>query len=126
MDDVYNDLSIEICKELENKWVGIQNDPIIAHSVHDGKKSFLRKIVDSGAEKKSADYCFMILNEAVIDIKAQYGKDVFAICTNIDTKMAKMRELALKEYLAVLTYGCSAYYMSLKKIGNTAILKQIV
>ena len=42
--------------------------------------------------------------------------------------MVKVRELALKEYPAVLTYGCSAHYMSLleKDIGNTVILKQIL
>ena len=72
---MYNDLSIEICEGLENKttlvilqdgWSRIQNDPIIAHSVYNGKKSFFHNIVDSGEEKKTADYCFTILNEAVV------------------------------------------------------------
>ena len=44
LDDVYDDLSIEICNELENQttlvickdvWSSVQNDPIIAHSVHE-------------------------------------------------------------------------------------------
>ena len=61
--------------------------------VHDGKNSFLLNIVDSGAEKKTADYCFMILNEANVEIKTQNGKDVFAICTNNESKMVKMRKL---------------------------------
>ena len=72
---------------------------------------------------KVADYCFTILNDAIVEIKSQFGKDVFAIYTDNE---AKMRELALKEYPAVLTYGCSAHYMSLleKYIGNPIILKQ--
>ena len=74
-----------------------------AHSVHDGKKSFLHSIVDSGAEKKTADYRFTILNEAIVEIKILFGKDVFAICTDNEAKRVKMRELALKDYTTVLT-----------------------
>ena len=53
---------------------------------------------------------------------------MFAICTDNEAKLVKMRELALKEYPAVLTFGCSAHYMSIleKDIGNTVILKQKV
>ena len=131
-DNVHNDLSIKISKELENKttlvicqsgWSSIQNDPTIAHSWW--KKTFLHNIVDCGVEKKTPDYWF---NEATLEIKTQYVKDVFAICTDNEAKMVKVRELALKEYPAVLTYGCSAHYMSLleKDIGNTVNLNQIL
>ena len=91
-------------------------------------ESFLHNIVDSGTEKKTADYCFTILNKAIVEIKIHYGKDVFVICTDNEAKMVKMRKLALKEYPAVLTYGCSAHCMSLLEIdnGNTVIFKQIV
>ena len=100
LDDVYYDLSIDICKKLENKttlvifqdgWLSVQNDPIIAHSVHIGKKSFLHYIVDSGGEKKTADYCFTILNEAIVEIKIQNGKDVFAICIYNEAKIMKIK-----------------------------------
>ena len=53
---------------------------------------------------------------------------MFAISTDNEAKMGKMRELALKEYPAALTYGCIAHYMSLfeKGVGSTGILKQII
>ena len=122
---MYNNLSVEISKELENKTTlvicqdggsSVQNDPTIAHSVYDGKKSFLHSIVDFGAEKKTADYCFTILNEAIVQIKIQYGKDVFAICTDNEARMVKIRKLALKEYTAVLTWmQCSLYKFAGKR-----------
>ena len=53
---------------------------------------------------------------------------MFAICTDNEAKMVKIRELVLKEYPAVLTYGCRAHYMSMleKDIGDTVILKLMV
>ena len=58
-------------------------------------------------------YCIFIStiasfhNEAIVEIKMQYGKDVFATCTDNEAKMVKMKEVVLKEYSAVLTYGCN-------------------
>ena len=46
--------------------------------------SLMNNIVDSGAEKKTADYCFTIFNEAIVEIKTHYGKNVVAICTDND------------------------------------------
>ena len=53
LDDVYNDLSIKISKELENKatliicqdgWSSVQDYSIIAHSVYDKKKAVKREM----------------------------------------------------------------------------------
>ena len=92
------------------------------------EKSFLHNMGDSGAEKKTPDYCFTILNKAIVEIQIQNEKAVFTILTDNEAKIVKMRELALKEYPTVLRYRCSTHYMSLleKDIGNTVILKQIV
>ena len=114
----------------QDGWSSIQNDPIIAHSFYDGKKSYLYNIVDSGSEKKTAEYCFKIINEALVSIKNDYNKFVFAVCTDNEAKMKKMKELIKQEYPDMLKYGCNAHYMNLlqKDICNSfsTILKQAV
>ncbi len=137
MDQVYDDISAEMKSEIENKetlvicqdgWSSVQNDLIVAHSFHDGKKSYLHYVVDSGPEKKTADYCFKIINEAIVEIKESYGKSVFAVCTDNEAKMTKMRQTIQTEYPGMLTYECNAHYMSLleKDVNNSSVLKHVV
>lgn len=53
---------------------------------------------------------------------------VFAICTDNENKMKRMREILLQNSPKLLTYGCSAHYMNLaeKELGSNVIIKHIV
>ena len=81
-------------------------------------------------KKKTAEYCFKIINKAIVSIKSDYNKFVFAVCTDNEAKMRKMKELIKQEYPDMLTYGYNAHYMNLlqKDICNSfsTILKQVV
>ena len=69
-------------------------------------------------------------NHFLCSIKNDYNKFVFAVWTDNEAKMKKMKELIKQEYPDMLTYGCNAHYMNLlqKDICNSfsTILKQVV
>ena len=89
-----------------------------------GKESFLHNIVYSGANKKTADYCFTILNKTIVEIKTEYSKDVFAICIDKEAKMVVIRELVMKKYPAMLTWmQFSLYEFAGKRYWQHCCLK---
>jgi len=53
---------------------------------------------------------------------------VFAVCTDNENKMIKMKELIRKEFSDILTYGCNAHYLNLveKETSNHTILKHVM
>lgn len=53
---------------------------------------------------------------------------VFAVCTDNENKMNKMKEILKEKYPNLLTYGCSAHYLNLieKEVTPKTILKHIV
>jgi len=53
---------------------------------------------------------------------------VFAVFTDNENKMKKMREILTTNHPKLLTYGCSSHYMNLaeKEIGTNVVVKHIV
>nr|XP_047131425.1 uncharacterized protein LOC124810501 [Hydra vulgaris] len=98
---------------IQDGWSSVRNDPVIAHSVHNGKTPYLISAIDAGSEKKTSEYCAQLAIEAIKHIKKVYEQDVFAICTDNENKMKKMKEILKEEYPLLLTYGCSAHYLNL-------------
>lgn len=42
---------------IQNGWSNIHDEPVIATNVHTGCQSYLLSTTDSGANKKTAEYC---------------------------------------------------------------------
>lgn len=128
LDDVYADceqnMAEAIKKEEQQKekaivlcqdgWSSSLNRPITATSICIGNEAQLLSAEEAtGSEKKTSQYCADITIKEIENIKTKFGKDVFAICSDNEAKMKKMRELVKKAKPGVLTYGCSAHYLNL-------------
>lgn len=102
---------------MQDGWSNTQNQPILASSISDGTKSYLIDVEDCGSAKKTGNYCLQKLEESIKTIKDDYGKEVFAVCTDNEAKMLQMRRSITDLYPNILTYGCNAHYMNLVE-GN--------
>ena len=122
LDKVFEDVNKESKEELKSAskiticqdgWSSVSHDPILAHSYHTGTATHLHSVVDCGANKKDAPYCFEKLKEAIAEIKEQTGKEVIGCVTDNENKMLNMRELLAEENPKILTWGCQAHYLNL-------------
>ena len=128
--ELSNNLKPENCSLtlLLDGWSSIKNDPIIATSIHTGKKSFLLNAIESEPVKKTAEYCAKIACDAIDLCEDQFNKSIFAVCTDNENKMKSMREMLKVKHEKLITYGCSAHYMNLvaKEIFPKELTKHII
>lgn len=108
-------------------WTNKSNDAILATAVFNGKTSFPFSADDSGSEKKTSEYCADVVKKSIEELRENFGKKVFAVCSDNENKMKKMRSILEKD-LNVVTYGCSAHYLNLvySEIIPNTLIKQIV
>ena len=106
----------------------VRNDPLIAHSFNDGKNNYLRNIKDTGSEKKTAQFCFKLINDAIQEIQRDRGKTVFGVCMDNEAKIKSLRQLVKWSYHDILVYSCWAHYANLleEDVNNTQVLKDVV
>ena len=73
LDEVNEECEKALTTELEGKnvtliqdgWSNVHNQPIIATCLHTGTKAFFIRSVDTGSEKKTAEYCSTIAEKEV-------------------------------------------------------------
>lgn len=73
------DLKTKSVTLLQDGWSSVTNDPIIAHSIHDGKQPHLLFVTDAGSHKKTAEYCAELAKGAINIAKEKYNIDVSKI-----------------------------------------------
>ena len=61
---------------IQDGWTTVSNDPIIAHSTHNGRKPYLISAVDAGSHSKTAEYCTQAAKDAIKIAKETFNKDV--------------------------------------------------
>ncbi|KAB7500716.1 hypothetical protein Anas_14504 [Armadillidium nasatum] len=88
----------------------------------EGKQSFLLSTIDSGSDKKNAEYCLKCLEEAV--------GEVFAFCSDNEAKMKLLKEKMKEddELKTIISYGCSEHYINLleQEVTPNSVLKYII
>ena len=137
LDHVYDEVIADTKEKMKAKdtviltqdgWSSVTNDAVIAHSFYDGKTNYLLNVKDTGSNKKTAEYCFELLDEAISEIKDKYDKSVFGICTDNEAKMKKLRNLVKQKYPQVVVYGCSAHYANLLEddVTNSQVMKHLI
>ena len=69
-----------------------------------------------------------MIDEAIDELREEYSKEVFAVCTDNENKMKKMKDLVSNKYPDMLCYGCSAHYANLleKDVSLPAVTKHVV
>ena len=81
LDKVYTECKEILATNLKGKevtliqdgWSNVHNQPIIASCLHDGTKSYFVRSVDTGSEKKTADYCTKIAEEEIKFVEEEYN-----------------------------------------------------
>ena len=70
----------------------------------------------------------MLLSLNIQMLQTKFNKEVFAVVTDNENKMVKMKELIKRKYPNVITYGCSAHFINLmeKEVSHPDVLKHIV
>ena len=61
---------------MQDDWSKTKNDPIIAHSIHNGDKPQLLSNVEPANNKKTAEYCNSLAEKAITKVKQDFNKDV--------------------------------------------------
>ncbi|QQP55277.1 Uncharacterized protein FKW44_008415, partial [Caligus rogercresseyi] len=109
------------------RWM-VQNDPVIAHAFCDGQKTYLLNLIECGTAQKTAEYCAQILCKAIQQMKNEYQKDVFAICTDNEAKMKKLCKLLNVRHPDMITYGCNAHYLALLEADTSSmsVMKKVL
>ncbi|XP_065683992.1 uncharacterized protein LOC124814024 [Hydra vulgaris] len=124
-----NDLADDSAVTLiQDGWNTFSNDPIIAHSIHSKNKPYLISAIDTRSQSKTAEYCAQAAKDAIKIAKETFNKDVFAVCTDNENKMSKMRKLLQAEAPKLITFGCSAHFLNLveKDVSPKSIVKHII
>jgi hypothetical protein len=136
LDKVHGSLSTAAASRLHGKdvtliqdgWSDVHNSPVIAQCVQNGSEAYFLSSVESGANKKTAEYCSNLAKEALEENKVKFGCQVVAVVTDNEKKMQKMRELLHSEYEDLIVYGCASHWMNLlgQDVTSSQIVSQIV
>lgn len=112
----------------QDGWTNTSQDPIIAHSLHDSRKSYLLDIEDCGSAEKTAEYCFEKARDQILKVQDKHGKTVFGCVTDNEAKMVKMKELLEEAFPGILTWGCASHHANLiiQKIITEAVRGHII
>ena len=82
--------------------------PVIAHSVHTGKKYFVDS-VDTGTNKKTATYCASLAIEATV----KFGCKVVAIVIDNERKVVSIRSKMKSQDNSLTVYCCASHILNL-------------
>lgn len=136
LDTVHEKLVSHVKTEVEGKdvvmmqdgWSDIHNTPVIATSLHTGEKSYFMTAVETGTNKKTADYCTSIAQDAIHEANEKYGCNVTGVVTDNEKKMEAMRRNLKDDDPSLTVYGCSAHWLNLlgQDITPTQVINQVV
>ena len=115
LDSVYDQLESDMKKPIDGKtgtlvqdaWINIHNQPIIASSLQVWVKLYLLDSHPTGSMAKTGENCNTLCEESIQKAK------VSGICTDNAKNMERLRA-ALQQVDPDLTvYGCSAHWLNL-------------
>jgi len=97
----------------QDGWSTIQNEPIIAHCISNGKESHYLDSINPEMQHKTADYLFSVLEEAVKKAETQFDCKVVGVVTDNCSTMVSMHRIINEKYPNMYTYGCNAHLFNL-------------
>lgn len=136
LDQIYNDCTeINMIKFkgrkviiLQDGWSTNQNAPVICHSIQNGSDSLMFDAIETGTNKKNAEYCFKLLDDAIKKAEKDFKCTVVGIVTDNCSVMKNMREHANKNLNGVHTYGCVAHILNLcgQEMTDNNLIENII
>ena len=121
-------LSGKVVTIMQDGWSGVQMTPVISHCLSvDGKQTFHLNAVSASIEKKTADYCCKLLQEAIDIAKNEYGCNVGAVVTDNCSTMISLRKKIQESNKHLLTYGCNTHLLNLvgKDITSPSLMEKV-
>lgn len=120
LDEVYDEVKSNLTKSLKGKevvvvqdgWSLNQNQPVIAHSLQCGTRTYFFDATYTGTNTKSAEYCFELLEKSIVNCEIQNECKVIGVVTDNCSVMVKLRELISEKYPNLFVYGCNAHYLN--------------
>ncbi|RXG53002.1 hypothetical protein Avbf_15666 [Armadillidium vulgare] len=128
---------------IQDGWSNVHNHPIIATCLHlptsgdGGKKSIFAGSIDTGAEKKTANYISDLAIKQIGQFEDKYKCKVVAYISDNENKMKLTRQLLETHYkevdargnnLGLLAYGCATNYLNLveKEVTPRTVLSHLL
>lgn len=113
---------------IQDGWSDIHNSPVIAHCVHSGSSAYFLSSDETGANKKTSDYCAELARRAIADAVEKFGCKVIGVVTDNEKKMVKMRQILQADDPSLVVYGCASHWMNLlgQDITPHGVVNQIV
>ena len=113
---------------IQDGWSDIHNTPVIASSIHAEDKSYFLSAEQTGANKKTKEYCATIALDAINQCKTKYNCNVKGLVTDNEKKMVAMRTILKEEKPDIIVYGCASHWCNLlgQDITPASVIKQVV
>ena len=113
---------------IQDGWSDIHNTPVIASSIHTGDKSYFLSAVDTGANKKTKDYCASLANEFIIETSEKFNCSVQGLVTDNEKKMESTRAAVKETHPNIVVYGCGAHWANLlaQELTPSKVMCQLV
>ena len=113
---------------VQDGWSNVHNQPVIGSCLHTGEASFFVGTIDTGANKKTAQYIVQIADEEINRCEKEYGCNVVGFISDNEAKMVAMRRMLEERRPGFVTLGCAAHYinLALQEISPKPLIAQIV
>jgi len=98
---------------IQDGWSTNQQQPVIAHCVTTIGKQYFIEAEGTGSEKKTHEYCYKLLNEAIKKAEKNYKCNVVGVVTDNCKSMQSLQELCRKQRPELFVYGCNAHLLNL-------------
>jgi hypothetical protein len=124
LDEIDNETTLEMTIQLKGKnvcmiqdgWSTNQNQPVIAHCVSTIGKSYFIQAEGTGSEKKTHEFCYQLLDDAINKAEKDYGCTVVGIVTDNCKSMQSLHVLCKRMRPDMFVYGCNSHLLNL--LGN--------
>lgn len=136
LDSVHEKITCSMKEELKGKevtmmqdgWSDIHNTPVIASTLHCQEKSYFLSAVDTGANKKTAEYCTSVAKDAIQEASDKFECTVTGVVTDNEKKMQAMRTSLKLDNPSLEVYGCSAHWLNLlgQSVTPSQVINQVV
>ena len=112
---------------VQDGWSNVHNNPIIGSCLHTGKKAFFVRAVDTGSEKKTAEYIAELTKTEIERCEVQYGCKVIGFVSDNEAKMLRTRAI-IQESNGIEVVGCAAHYLNLvqKDVTPKTVVARVV
>ncbi|ODM92305.1 hypothetical protein Ocin01_14379 [Orchesella cincta] len=136
LNQVYQECMLEIRDSLKDRkvviiqdgWSTNQNAPVVSHCLHTGTKAVFFDAVATECNKKDANYCYKLLDDAIAKAEADFSCVVVGVVTDNCSVMKALKRVTNIERPELFVYGCNAHIFNLlgQDLSNEQLIEKVV